>query len=189
MRACEFIRALTRLALVSCLTGCSFTEKQAQLSPLAGAEHRLAGAEKIRSDPSEKAAEILSVARTALSEISKKSGEANLEPPVRIYNRAATDLASELPELTQNRVPPQAITVQSRQTGETYRLRPGSTVSGEYSAAFFQELLDRGQRSFTPARAFFSSAQATPALQSVLFDRISFDDRRRGNLQRRLALG
>jgi hypothetical protein len=144
MRACEYIRVLTRLALVSCLTGCSFTEKQAQLSPLAGAEHRLARAEKIRSDPSERAAEILSVARTAVGEISKESGETNLEPPVRIYNRAAADLASELPELTQNRAPPQAITVQNRQTGEIYQLRPGSKASGEYSAAFFQEFLDAG---------------------------------------------
>ena len=145
MRACEYIRVLTRLALVGCLTGCSFTEKQAQLSPLAAAEHRLARAEKIRSDPSEKAAEILSVARTAVSEISRKSGEANLDPPVRIYNRAATDLATEFPELAQNRAPPQAITVQNRQTGETFRLRPGSTANGEYSAVFFQELLDTGE--------------------------------------------
>jgi len=120
MRARECIRVLTRLALVSCLTSCSLTEKQARLSPLAAAEHRLARAEKVRSDPSERAAEILSVARTAVSEISKKSGEANLEPPVRLYNRAAADLAGELPELTQNRAPPAAITVQNRQTGETY---------------------------------------------------------------------
>ena len=145
MRARECIRVLTRLALVSCLTSCSLTEKQARLSPLAAAEHRLARAEKVRSDPSERAAEILSVARTAVSEISKKSGEANLEPPVRLYNRAAADLASELPELTQNRAPPPAITVQNRQTGETYRLRPGWTANAEYSAAFFQELLDTGK--------------------------------------------
>jgi hypothetical protein len=52
--------------------------------------------------------------------LSRKSGEANLEPPVRLYNRAAADLAGELPELTQNRAPPAAITVQNRQTGETY---------------------------------------------------------------------
>ena len=55
MRAREYIRVLTRLALVSCLTSCSLTEKQARLSPLTAAEHRLARAEKIRSDPSERA--------------------------------------------------------------------------------------------------------------------------------------
>jgi pimeloyl-ACP methyl ester carboxylesterase len=145
MRACKYIRVLTRLAVVGCLTGCSLAEKQARLSPLAAAEHRLARAEKIRSDPSERAAEILSVARTAVREIAGESREANLEPPVRIYNRAAADLANELPELTQNRAPPQAITVQNRQTGETYRLRSGSMVNGEYSAAFFQEFLDAGK--------------------------------------------
>ena len=66
---CEYIRVLTRLALVSCLAGCSFAGKQARLSPLAAAEHRLARAEKIRSDPSERAGEILSVTRTALQEV------------------------------------------------------------------------------------------------------------------------
>ena len=146
--ACKCYRLLIRLVLAFCLAvfaGCSFPEKQAQLSPLAGAEYRLARAERTRSEPSEKAAEILSVARTAVSEIAKNAGEANLEPPVRIYNRAAADLASELPELTQRRAPLPAITVQNRQTGETFRLRSGSTATGDYSATFFQELLDAGK--------------------------------------------
>jgi hypothetical protein len=141
--ACKRYRLLIRLVLAFCLAvfaGCSFTGKDTQLPPLVLAEYQLTKAERIRSDPAEKTAEILSVAKTAVREISKNSGEANLETPVRIFNRAAADLASELPGLTQNRAPLQPITIQNRQTGETYRLRPGLTASGEYSAAYFQEL-------------------------------------------------
>jgi pimeloyl-ACP methyl ester carboxylesterase len=138
-------RQLTTLTLVCCVAifaGCSITEKEAQLPPLVRAERQLARAEKIRSDPQEKTAEILSVARTVASEIPKSSGEADIEPPVRIYNRAAADLASVLPKLTQNGGSPESLTIQNRHTGESYRLRLGSTERGEYSPTYFQELLD-----------------------------------------------
>jgi hypothetical protein len=86
-------------------------------------------------------AEILSVARTAADEIPKNSREANVEPAVRIYNRAAADLASEFPEFSQNRASLKPITIQNRRTGEIYRLRPGSG-RGEFSSTYFQEVLD-----------------------------------------------
>ena len=108
----KFNWQLIRLTLFSCLAifaGCSITEKKAQLPPLARAERQLAKAEKITSDPLEKAAEILSVTRTVASEIPKNSGEADLEPPVRIYNRAAADLASELAKLNQFRGSPESV--------------------------------------------------------------------------------
>jgi hypothetical protein len=143
--AYQLDRQLIRLTLFSCVAifvGCSSTEKQAQLPPLVRAERQLAKAERIRSDPPEKAAEFLSVARTVASEILKNPGEADREPPVRIYNRAAADLASELPKLAQYRGSLESFTVQNRHTGETYRLRLGPTERGEYSFTYFQELLD-----------------------------------------------
>jgi hypothetical protein len=107
-RTAEFNCQLTRLTLVSCVAvyaGCSITKKEAQLPPLVRAERQLARAEKIRSDPQQKAAELLSVCKTAANEIPKISGEGdvNAEQPIMIYNRAAADLAAELPELTHGR--------------------------------------------------------------------------------------
>src|SRR5271169_133544 len=121
---CQLIR-LTLFSCVAIFAGCSITEKRAQLPPLVRAERQLAKAEKITSDPSAKTAEILSVARTVASEIPKNSGEADIEPAVRIYNRAAADLACELPQLNklnQYHGSPASFTIQSRHTGETYRL-------------------------------------------------------------------
>jgi hypothetical protein len=145
VRAYDFDRQLTTLTLVCCvaiLAGCSITEKEAQLPPLVRADRQLAKAEKIRSDPLEKAAEILTVARTIVSEIPKNPGEADIEPPVRIYNRAAADLGGELPKLAQNRGSLESLTIQNRHTGETYQLRLGSRERGEYSSTYFQRLLD-----------------------------------------------
>jgi pimeloyl-ACP methyl ester carboxylesterase len=146
-RAYEFNRQLARLTLVSCaviFAGCSITEKEAQLPALARAERQLTRAERIRSDPQQKAAEILSVAITAADEIPKISGAAdvNAEQPIRIYNRAAADFAGELPELTRGRNSLDSLTTQDRFTGQTYRIRLGPIERGEYSCAYFQELLD-----------------------------------------------
>src|SRR4029077_5786025 len=99
---------LTKFTLVTglaILSGCSTYEKESRLPPLVRAERRLARAEKIRSDPQQKVAEILSIARTAAKEIPKTTGEAksDSERSIGIYNRAAADLAVELPELTRGR--------------------------------------------------------------------------------------
>ena len=133
---------LTLVGFVAIFVGCSTNENQAQLPSLVRAERQLAKAEKIRSDPSEKTAKILSVARTVASEIPKYSGEADIEPAVRIYNRAAADLANELPKIAQNRASQELFTVQNRHTGETYRLRVESTKRAEYPLTYFWELLD-----------------------------------------------
>ena len=138
---CQLIR-LTLFGCVAIFAGCSITEKRAQLPPLVRAERQLAKAEKITSDPSEKTAEILSVARTVASEIPKNSGEADIEPAVRVYNRAAADLACELPKLNQYRGSPASFTIQSRHTGETYRLLLGPADRTEYPSTYFQELID-----------------------------------------------
>jgi hypothetical protein len=63
-----FTRRLARFILVSCigvLVGCSLANKEVRLSSLERAEHRLIRAERMRSDPQQKTAEFLSVARTA----------------------------------------------------------------------------------------------------------------------------
>jgi hypothetical protein len=138
---------LTRFILViglAILSGCSTYEKEARLPPLVRAEHRLARIEKIRSDPQQKAAEILSIARTAANEIPKTTGEAksDSEQSIGIYNRAATDLAVELPALTRGRDSLEFLLLQNRKTGEIYRVRIGSAKRGEYSSAYFQELLN-----------------------------------------------
>jgi pimeloyl-ACP methyl ester carboxylesterase len=136
---------LTGLALFSSaaiFAGCSITEKEARLPPLARAARQLARAEKIRSNSPEKVAEILSVARIVTSEIRKPVGEADTETPVRIYNRAAVDLAEELPKLNQYRSHPGPFIIQNRQTGEVYRLRLGPEDRAEYSATYFQQFLD-----------------------------------------------
>jgi hypothetical protein len=136
------LTGLTLFSSAAIFAGCSITEKEAQLSPLARADRQLAKAEKIRSDPPEKVAEILSVARAVTSEIRKPVGEADMETPVRIYNRAAVDLAVELPKLNQYRSSPGPLTIQNRQTGEIYRLQLAPGDRAEYPATYFQKFLD-----------------------------------------------
>jgi hypothetical protein len=145
MRVHKLNWRLTGLILFSSaaiFAGCSFTEKEAKLPPLARADRQLAKAEKIRSDPPEKVAQILSVARAMTSELRKPLGEAEMETPVRIYNRAAVDLACELPKLNRYRSSPGPFTIQNRQTGEIYRLQLGPGDRAEYPATYFQKLLD-----------------------------------------------
>ena len=84
------------------------------------------------------------MARTAAGEIPSISAETdiNAEQPIRIYNRAAADLAAELPELTRGRSGLESLTTQNRQTGEIYRIQLGSAGRGEYPGSYFQELID-----------------------------------------------
>jgi pimeloyl-ACP methyl ester carboxylesterase len=136
---------LTGLALFSCaaiFAGCSTTEKQAQLPPLIRAERQLAKAERIRTDPLEKVAEILPVARAVTIEIRKTSGVTDKEASIRIYNRAAVDLAAELPQINQYRGSPGPFIIRNRHTGEIFRLRLASANRAAYPAAYFQKLLD-----------------------------------------------
>ena len=149
-RACKYSRLLIKLTLVSCVAifaGCVIAEKESQLLPVVRAERQLAKAERIRSNPSKKTAEILSVARMVVAEIPKGSGEANAEASIRIYDRAAADLAAELPQLTQlaqNRGASESLILRNQRTGEVYRLRSDSVRRGEYSWTYFQKFLDAG---------------------------------------------
>jgi pimeloyl-ACP methyl ester carboxylesterase len=131
------------VALLSIFAGCTISKKEAQLPPLIRAERRLARAEKSRSDPQQEAAEILSIARIAANEIPKPDGEINSdqERSIRTYNRAAEDLAGELPQLTRGRDSLESLTIQNSNTGEIYRVQMGPAKQGEYSPGYFQELL------------------------------------------------
>ena len=135
------LTTLTLVCFVAFFVGCSTTEKETQLSPVPRAERQLARAEKIRSNPPQKVAEILSAARTVVGEISKSTGRTN-EPPVKVYNHAMADLGDELPELTKYRGSFESLTVQDYRSGEIYRLRLGPAERGEYPSAYFQRLLD-----------------------------------------------
>src|ERR1700736_1280515 len=160
-------RQLTGLTLLSCaaiFAGCSTTEEKAQLPPLIRAGRQLANAEEIRSDPPERLAEILSVARAVTIEIRKTSGDADKEAAIRIYNRAAVDLAVELPEINQYRGSPGPPTIRNRRTGEIYRLRLASTSRAEYPPTYFQKLLDAGK---LPVRRR-EEAVVTPGLGGTL---------------------
>lgn len=139
-----YLARFTLICGLAILSGCSAWEKEAQLSPLVRAERQLARAEKIRSDPQQKSAEILSVAATAANEIPKATGKtkSSSERSIGIYNRAAADFACELPELTRGGESPGSLTIQNRKTGEFYRVRLEPTKRGEYSSAYFQELLN-----------------------------------------------
>ncbi|MBV8970491.1 MAG: hypothetical protein JO331_15740 [Verrucomicrobia bacterium] len=146
MQVSKFGRRLTRFILVSCLTvfaGCSITPQGTQLPPLVGAERQLARTEKISSDPQEKTAELLSVARIAADEISDPAAttKANAEGPIGIYNRAAADIAAELPQLVRGRNVFQSLTVQNRLTGEIYRIHFSSSERGEFGPSYFRNLL------------------------------------------------
>ena len=134
----------TLICGLAILSGCSIYEKEAQRSPLVRAERQLARAERIRSDPQQKSAEILSVAETAASEIPKTNGEINSssERSIGIYNRASADFACELPELAPGGDSPGSLMIQNRKTGEIYRVRLGPARRGEYSPAYFQKLLN-----------------------------------------------
>lgn len=132
LRASKFGRRLIKFTLVSSLTvfaGCSITSKGTQPPALVRAEDRLARTEKIRSDPREKAAELLSVARIAAGEISDPvaTTKTKEEAPIRIYNRAAADLAAEVPQLARGLNVLQPLTVQNRLTGEIYRIHFSSS--------------------------------------------------------------
>jgi hypothetical protein len=138
-------RQLTGLTLLSCaaiFAGCSTTEEKAQLPPLIRAGRQLANAEEIRSDPPERLAEILSVARAVTIEIRKTSGVADKEASIRIYNRAAVDLAAELPQINQYRGSPGPFTIRNRHTGEIFRLRLAPADRAAYPSTYFQKLLD-----------------------------------------------
>jgi pimeloyl-ACP methyl ester carboxylesterase len=147
-RACDCIQRFVKLILVSCVAifaACSINGREGQLPSIVRAERQLKKAERTSSNLPQKTAELLSVARTAAVEIPKDSGETNRQAAISIYDRAAADLATELPELTQlarDHGSRESIILQSKRTGEVYRLQPGRTARGEYSWTYFQKLLN-----------------------------------------------
>ncbi len=123
--------------------GCAVYEKPAKGPSLTQADRRLARAEKINLNPEGQAAEYLSVARIAAGEIgsartatSPTSGQA-----IALYNRAAADLATDVPALIRQKNTASTLTLHDQGTGEISELRIESGKPAEYSPADFQQIL------------------------------------------------
>jgi hypothetical protein len=103
----------------------------------------LAQAEKRKLDPEGHAAACLAVAKVAVTEMAEGRSTTNpsSNPAVGIYNRAAADLATDLPALIRQQGNARAFTLRDPQSGETARLQVESGKMGEYPAGFFQQLL------------------------------------------------
>jgi hypothetical protein len=110
---------------------------------LADAQRRLAQAEKSKLNPEGQAAECLTVAKVAATKMAKGHTTTNpsANQAVAIYNRAAADLAADLPALLRQQRNAAAFTLRDPQTGEVSRLQLESGKPGEYPAGFFQQIL------------------------------------------------
>ncbi|MBV9391844.1 MAG: alpha/beta fold hydrolase [Verrucomicrobia bacterium] len=98
----------------------------------------------MKSDIPQKTAEFLSAARTAVQEAAESSGDDPAGLPVQIYDRAAADLAAEIPELARligNPGLDGSIEIQNRRTGETYKLTQASPAADEFPWSYFQKIL------------------------------------------------
>src|ERR1700734_923996 len=91
---------LAVLLLPILLGACAQVEKQGGSSPLSAAGIRLARAEKQSADKTTQAAEYLSVAEVAQQQLTVMAPtDATRSSALRLYNRAAADLAADLPAL------------------------------------------------------------------------------------------
>jgi hypothetical protein len=130
--------------LLFTLAGCVHYERQATAAaPLVEAQRRLAQVEKRTADPQGHAAACLAVAKAAATEMAK--GRSATTPSsgsaVGLYNRAAADLAADLPALIRQQGHARAFTLRDPQSGEAARLQVASGRAGEYPAGFFQQIL------------------------------------------------
>ena len=131
-------------ALLFTLAGCAHYERQAPAAPpLVVAQRRLAQAEKRTADPQGQAAACLAVAKLAATEMAKGRSATTPAPnaAVGLYNRAAADLAADLPALIRKQGHARAFTLRDPQSGQAARLQVASGHAGEYPAGFFQQIL------------------------------------------------
>jgi hypothetical protein len=102
--------------LLFTLAGCVHYERQATAAPpLVEAQRRLAQAEKRTADPQGHAAACLAVAKAAATEMAKgrSATDPAPNPAVGLYNRAAADLAADLPALIRQQGHARAFTFNS----------------------------------------------------------------------------
>jgi pimeloyl-ACP methyl ester carboxylesterase len=146
---CRCGSGLARWKIAAILTmtilgsGCATQEKQTAEQPLVQAERRLAKAEKIKLNTEGQAAEYLAVARITAGEMSKKQNapSSNSDQAVMLYNRAAADLAADVPELIGQKKNSGVLELRDAGTGETVQLVIESGKPGEYQPATFREIV------------------------------------------------
>ena len=136
-------RLALAIAFVILGVGCATHEKQAAGPPLMQAERRLARAEKATLSIEGQAAEYLAVAKISAGEIggSRTAVSANSDQAFALYNRAVTDLATDLPALFRQQNNAGALALRDEQTGETSQLQIESGKPGEYQPTSFQQIL------------------------------------------------
>ncbi|HXM03767.1 MAG TPA: alpha/beta fold hydrolase [Chthoniobacterales bacterium] len=133
---------MAALLLPILLGACAQVEKPGGSSPLSAAELRLARAEKPSADKTTQAAEYLSVAEVAQQQLSL-TAPTDLPRPsaLRLYNRAAADLAADLPALIERQPNSKVLDLTEPGTGQIERLRLDGGQRGEYSPSYFQRIL------------------------------------------------
>ncbi|MBV8585833.1 MAG: hypothetical protein JO308_06065, partial [Verrucomicrobia bacterium] len=127
-------------------TGCSTESGQIKTtdSTLVAAQKRLVQAERPTADKDTQAAEYLEIAAIALNDLpSKKATPEQLdkEPAVVLYDRAAADLAADLPTLIQQHPGANPIALLDRRTGQTDRLQLDSKQPDGYSPGDFYKII------------------------------------------------
>jgi hypothetical protein len=140
LAGCKIAAALTIVVLSA---GCATQEKQTTEPTLVQAERRLAKAEKIKLNTESQAAEYLAVAKITVDEINKTRNNpaSNSSQAVTLYNRAAADLAADLPELISQKKNSGLLELRDAATGETAQLVVESGRPGEYQPATFREII------------------------------------------------
>jgi hypothetical protein len=130
------------LLLPILLGACVHVEKQAGSSPVIAAELRLARAEKQSADKTTQAAEYLSVTEIAQQQLTFiAAADPTRSSALRLYNRAAADLAADLPALIERQPNSKVLDLTEPGTGQIERLRLDWGQRGEYSPAYFQRIL------------------------------------------------
>jgi pimeloyl-ACP methyl ester carboxylesterase len=137
---CKTAAALTIVILAA---GCATQEKQTTEPALIQAERRLAKAEKIKLNTEGRAAEYLAVAKITQGEMTKTRNppSSNSSQAVTLYNRAAADLAADVPELISQKKNSGLLELRDAGTGETSQLVIESGRPGEYQPATFREII------------------------------------------------
>jgi len=141
---CGFSRVALCLAILLSLnlSACVHYEKQGSASPLAAAERRLALAERHGSNVEGQAGEYLSVAKIAEEQLaSNPNSDPAKSSAVKLYNRATADLATDLPLLIRQERNSRTLSLKDAQTGQINQLQLEYGGKGEFSPAFFQQIL------------------------------------------------
>jgi pimeloyl-ACP methyl ester carboxylesterase len=139
----KVVKIAVALIFAALGAGCATQEKQTAESSLVQAERRLARAEKPHVNVEGQAAEYLAVAKISAAQIGNPNGAATpgSSQAVALYDRAAADLAADLPALIQQKNNSATLALRDDSTGETFQLQIESGRPGEYQPGSFQQIL------------------------------------------------